>query len=635
MPAPVTRHAPIPERFRPLPLGAIRPTGWLRAQLQENLAGCVGHLDQLAPALVVDDQIYGRDRLSPAVRHKDVGAQGVPKHDQPQLLWWNSETQSNWWDGLVRTAVLLGDEVALRRAADQVAALIATQDADGYLGIYDAALRYTMTGENGELWAKATALRYVLAWYDYTGEPHILHAVARALDELMLRYPIGASHPFRTEHPFSGGLTHGLAITDVFEQMGRITGDRRYAEYIAFLYDAFSREPLAEDGRLSLARDPGIPLRGHGVHSYEQLRSIAAAYHASGNPALGEAMEVFAQKIARCITPAGGPIGDEFINGTEADATHRGYETCSLQELLHSYGSLLIKQGAAAWGDAMERLFLNAAQGARHPDGRSIAYLTCDNAYAMTGPRHGDTSHPEQTRYRYSPVHQEAAVCCVPNAGRIAPTYVQHMWLREGDTLVCALLGPCELRTTVRGHAVHITVETTYPAEDSVRLTVHGATAGLALKVRRPAWSTSVQASAPLLNDNGFLLIDIPPATARVAVHLSFGAALVAHQDRLGHTYFTHGPCVLAHRLDAQPHITRRYAVPGFCDVSYTARQDTRYLAASAASATPIGGRLGHWQVALVNAATHTTERVELVPMAHTILRQITFPPCDPSVVRP
>ncbi len=57
---------------------------------------------------------------------------------------------------------------------------------------------------------------------------------------------------------------------------------------------------------------------------------------------------------------------------------------------------------------------------------RVVAYLKSDNSYYMYGGLNGDTTVKHQTRYKYSPVHQDAAVCCVPNAGRIAPYFVQY-----------------------------------------------------------------------------------------------------------------------------------------------------------------------------------------------------------------
>jgi len=50
------------------------------------------------------------------------------------------------------------------RIENYVKRILATQDKDGYLGIYDKELRCKFNNENVELWAKTTLLRGLLAW---------------------------------------------------------------------------------------------------------------------------------------------------------------------------------------------------------------------------------------------------------------------------------------------------------------------------------------------------------------------------------------------------------------------------------------------------------------------------------------
>ncbi len=107
--------SPIPEKMEILPFSAVKPGGWIKKQIRENLDGFTGHLDSLAPDLILADQIYGRDRLTKKVKNKDVGALANGDDVQVQFLWWNSETQSNWRDGYIRSAILAGDTKHLER----------------------------------------------------------------------------------------------------------------------------------------------------------------------------------------------------------------------------------------------------------------------------------------------------------------------------------------------------------------------------------------------------------------------------------------------------------------------------------------------------------------------------------------
>jgi len=622
---PFAQQSILSEALTTLPLSAIHPTGWLKTQLQKNLTGFTGHLDELAPDLIQKDDIYGADRLSSHVKSKNVGAlSDAPVQLQAQFLWWNSETQSNWWDGFIRTAVLLNDKPALKKAKAYIHRILATQDEDGYLGIYNKDLRYTFTDENGELWSKTTLLRGILAWYDYTRQPAVLRAVKRAVDNVLANFPMDASHPFYSKNPYAGGLTHGLVFTDILERLYRSTKDRRYLDYALFLYRDFSRQILNEDAQYSKLIDSTRGLNGHGVHTYEHLRSVAAAFYASGNPALKNALVDFLKKITSTTTPSGGPAGDEFIGGRKADATNTGYEYCSLTELMDSYISMLIKTGGSAYADKIERLFFNAAQGARHPTESAICYLKTDNSYQLTGGRNGDTTDKNQTRYRYSPVHKEAAVCCVPNAGRIGPAYVQNMWMRSPNALIAALLGPCDLSLTIDDKQIRIRELTEYPSENSITFQVNNPQAArFELKIREPSWATHIRSGLPYKIEDGFIVISGQwPGQSSFTIRFETPQVKLVSQNNS--VYFTSGSLVLAHPLTAQEKITKNYPFGGFKEINYIPENRTIYEYIGK-PVIPDPQHPLRFHTRMRNSKTDSEDDILLEPMGVTILRQVTF----------
>src|SRR5882757_4139709 len=98
------------KELQTISLGGIKPSGWIKKQMQRDLDGFVGHLDQLAPELMSHDKIYGEHRLTQTIKSKSVG--NIQPDDEwiVQYLWWNSESQSNWWDGYFRHAIMLDDK---------------------------------------------------------------------------------------------------------------------------------------------------------------------------------------------------------------------------------------------------------------------------------------------------------------------------------------------------------------------------------------------------------------------------------------------------------------------------------------------------------------------------------------------
>jgi len=613
----------IPETFSPLPVFEVLPTGWIKDQIQSNLDGFTGHLDSLVPDLILKDDIYGKNRLSRNDKTKDVGAITGNGELQAQFLWWNSETQSNWRDGYIRSAILTGDQDHLLKAKDYVQGMLMKQEPDGYLGIYDKDLRYSFDNENGELWAKTTALRGLLAWYEFVRNFTVLKDIEAAVRNVMKNYPVNASHPFHSVNPDAGGLTHGLVFTDVLEELWRITGKTEYRDYCIFLYKDFSEQVLNEDAQYSKLADTLLSLKGHGVHTYEHLRAVAAACYASGSPELKKALQNFIKKIIPEINPSGGPSGDEWIAGHAADATNHGYEYCSIHELMNSFTDLLAKTGDAGFGDLAEKIFFNAAQGARNPVESSIAYLKTDNSCSMLGGLNGDTTVKTQTRYKYSPVHQDVAVCCVPNAGRIAPYYVQNMWMKDEQGIIAALLGPSEVETEFKGKQVKIEEKTAYPYENTIVFMVTTFDTEFDLKIRKPAWADKIRVSEVYTEDKGYIIIHKQWKDEQ-DVTLTFYPEVKTRQDNKGDYYFTYGALVLARRIESIGQQTKTYPLQGFRDMHY---KPLSFNTLEFANQKVIQKRIDRLEfiTSMYNRTSEKNETVLLFPVGQTILRQVTF----------
>jgi hypothetical protein len=90
------------EKYKPFPFGTVKPTGWIQTQMEYDINGFVGNLDKLVPDLI-NDPIYSSGRLHKNSVAKDLGnLKDGDAEGSEQYKWWNSETQSNWWDGYIR-----------------------------------------------------------------------------------------------------------------------------------------------------------------------------------------------------------------------------------------------------------------------------------------------------------------------------------------------------------------------------------------------------------------------------------------------------------------------------------------------------------------------------------------------------
>lgn len=631
-----------PQAYQWLLLGEIRPAGWMRTQMQRDLEqGFVGHLDELVPDLIRKDDIYGADRLTKSMQAKDLGVISEEKEWEAQFLWWNSETQSNWRDGLIRTTMLLEHPDYLLNIRTYIDHILATQDKDGYLGIYAPDLRYNFTSENGELWAQATLFRVLLGYYEATGEKRVLEAVLRAVDVTMQSYSPGRSHPFSVINDFAG-VCHGLVFSDILDRLYQITGKEAYLDYALWLYEEFSQNRLSQDDiQYAHLADPGNRFKAHGVHTYEHLRSLLTAVYASGNPLLEKALDTCIEKLDGCLTPSGGPIGDEFIAGRSADASKTGYEYCSIQELLDSYSHLLQKTGDTRWADRLEWLLFNAGQGARHPGESAIAYLKTDNSFSMTGLLNPDDPVDErnpQIRYKYSPAHQDVAVCCVPNAGRIYPYYIRSMWMRSMQGLVCMLYGASELHTEVNGTEVHIVQETDYPFDLGLTFSIQVAQdREFDLAFRKPAWASGFRLAGETewREADGLIILHKTWQNGdRIILRFEADAKLNSFSD--GDYYFSYGPLLFALPLEGEAKEGRKYPLSGFRDLYYfpfgkpvpefqlVEGQPIRLERGIYNQEDPWKSNL-EMVCRLYDSSDLQEKPIRLVPFGGTILRRVTF----------
>ena len=615
---------PLSEKYQLLPFGSVKPAGWIKIQMQKDMEGFVGNLDKLVPDLI-NDPIYGTGRLHKQSKAKDLGnlKSGDAEGDE-QYKWWNSETQSNWRDGYIRNALMLNDSLAIENAKTYIDRILATQDEDGYLGIYDKELRYKFSTENGELWSKTTLCRGLLAYYEYTRDQKVWNALVRAVDNVMQNYPVSHSQPFFSGKDFSGGVAHGLTFTDVLDRMHQITGDKKYWDYASFLYLNFSENYSSEkDAQLKNILDPNYKLQCHGAHTYEHLRPLMVSAYASGREDLQNALKVYIERIKNCTTITGGAIGDEWIGGRTADATKTGYEYCSLMELMDSYSFLLQKNGNMWFADEIENIFYNAAQGSRNPDHSCIAYLKTDNSYEMLGTKNGEPEPGRnQTRYKYSPVHQDVAVCCAPNAGKISPYFIQSSWLKDGEnTLVAALLCPNVLETIIRNVPVKIEEITDYPYKNKFIFKISTEKpVPFQIRIRKPEWAKSILTNEKYHLENGLIVIDRTFANAD-RIELEFLADVIVKEGLNHEKYFSYGALVYARSIPAAEQTGKVYA-PGFADMMYKPKDSVRYQFIEDHKAKYQDGKI---RVYLKNKNNQLTELVDLIPIGKTILRQASF----------
>jgi hypothetical protein len=441
-----------PRAFEPLPLGQVRPAGWLRTQLQIQADGLTGHLPDFWPD-VQRSQWVGGD------------AEG-----------W--ERGPYWLDGLVPLAVLLGDERLKSLAALWVDRILASQQADGWLGpVHDARFGYPY-----DPWPLFIVLKALTQQHEATGDERIPLAMARLLrklDQTLAERPLRSWGRYRWADLLLSihwlyERTGERWLLDLGAQVQRQGYDWR-AQFRTFPY---------WDKVYRIERDQST----HGVNVAMALKAYGVWSRQSGEAADRSVPMRMLDVLDRYHGQATGMYScDEHLAGRSPS---QGSELCAVVEAMYSLEVLLATIGEPALADRLERLAYNALPATLTPDmwahqydqqvNQVVCRISADHVWTSNG--------PESNIYGLQPNFP----CCTANLHQGWPKFVAHLWMRTPDDGLAALAyGPCAVETTVRGVPLTVAVESEYPFDGRIELTVRPESPiRFPLLLRIPSWSS-------------------------------------------------------------------------------------------------------------------------------------------------
>jgi DUF1680 family protein len=180
------------------------------------------------------------------------------------------------------------------------------------------------------------------------------------------------------------------------------------------------------------------------------------------------------------------------------------------------------------------------------------------------------------------------------------------------------------LNTIINSHSVSITEETAYPFENSIRFTIAcKQPTAFTIKIRKPEWAVAVQSSLPYKEQNGFLVFQ-QVWNKENKLTISFSSKLIQKETADKEIYFVNGPLVLCHPIEAEQAITKTYNLTDLRESVYQPTQPAIYQYEQD-QVQPSAPFNNSYSTQMLNLTTGKKEVIRLVPMAKTILRQVTF----------
>ncbi|HEX2533792.1 MAG TPA: beta-L-arabinofuranosidase domain-containing protein [Chitinophagaceae bacterium] len=465
-----------PRHFRPavytaLPLGSIRPQGWLLHQLRIMRAGSTGHLDE----------VYGKVQRD----NGWLGGKGDGWEETPY-----------WLDGAVPLAYLLEDAELKNKVLRYINWTLDNQRPSGYFGPLtrwerDSArqLPADSCAQGDDWWPKMIMLKVLQQYYTATKDPRVIPFMSRFFAyqlRSLRRCPVGKW----TEWAQSRGADNVL----VAQWLYTITKEKSLLELCDLLQAqsfAWSNWFCGRNWVINAAtlQNGEAWMTRHGVNVAMGLKDPVVHYQRRGDPRY---LEAFRTGFTDLMTLHGLPFGmfsaDEDLHGNDPT---QGTELCAIVEAMFSLEEAVGITGDPQYMDALERMTYNALPAQTTDDYNSKQYFQIANQVQIARGVF-NFSLPFQREMNNVLGMRSGYTCCLANMHQGWTKFATHLWYGTKDNGLAALqYAPSTVTVPLgkRGTPVTVTQSTTYPFSDGIDFTITAAgDVAFPLHLRIPGW---------------------------------------------------------------------------------------------------------------------------------------------------
>ncbi|MCB9288146.1 MAG: glycoside hydrolase family 127 protein [Lewinellaceae bacterium] len=440
-----------PSPLYKLPLGAIRPEGWVRRQLELSAAGMAGHLGELSHFLDKEGNAW----LDPQ------GQGHSPWEEAPY-----------WLRGFTNLAYVLQDSSRIDEALLWLEAVMRTQRPDGYFGTvanYGGPEAANGAARIPDFWPNMIVMGALKAHYEATGDGRVI--------SLLQRY-----------FHWQNSIPDSLFLKSYWQHH---RGGDNLASVI-WLYnhtgDTFLPALAAKIHRNTADYVSGIP-GWHNVNFAQAFREPAIWYQLSRDSShlLATYRNIHTMDSLYGQVPGGMWCGDEDSH-PGLTGPRQAIETCGMVEMMYSCEELLRITGDGRWADRCEEVAFNSLPAAMTSDFRALRYMTAPNMALSDEANKCPGIYNPGSMMSMDPRDHR---CCQHNHGHGWPYYTQHLWMATADTGLALVLPTASSVTAWAGDSikVNIRVETRYPFSGQMKLQVDPEKEGFfPLYLRIPKW---------------------------------------------------------------------------------------------------------------------------------------------------
>jgi hypothetical protein len=371
------------------------------------------------------------------------------------------------------------------RAGEVVGLVAAAQRPDGYLGTFVQLSGRPPFGDlawGHELYCIGHLVQAAIAWLRSLGDDRLLGVARRAIDRIDAELGEGR------REGIDGHPEIEMALVELF----RATGEERYLG-LARLFIERRGHGLLGSGRLgsrywqdhaTVREAPTVA--GHAVRQmYLECGAVDVAVETGDSELLGAVVRRWEDMWAT-RTYLTGALGsrhrDEAFGDPMELPSDRAYaETCAAIGSVMLSWRLLLATGDARYADALERTMYNAVLPGVSLDGTRFFYSNPLHRRA----RAETTGVALGSRAPWYP-----CACCPPNLMRTLSSFEHLLATSDEAGIAIWQFADSSIEGRVGDDLVRLRVETAYPWQAGVRLTVEAAPGSeWTLRLRAPAWA--------------------------------------------------------------------------------------------------------------------------------------------------
>jgi len=457
---PGNRAPLVQQKYVPLPLGSIKPTGHLLTMLELQRDGLTGNLDSIYKVVCGPDNGW-------------LGGTGD--------CW---ERGPYWIDGLVPLAYILNDQKLKAKVQKWMDWSFENQRPDGYFGPYPnkddtPKIKGTQQTKSEDWWPKMVMLKAIQQYYSATGDERAIKLLTS-----YFKYQLKTLPQYPLNNWTWWGQQRGGDNLQIVLWLYAVTGDKFLLELGELIHkQTFDWTTVFTNNSLRKA-NPYADL--HCVNVAQGLKAPVMYYQLNGGVKYKNAVREGLDALRDVHGFVNGMYGgDEAMHGNDPT---QGSEFCSAVEMMYSFESMLPVTGDLYYADYLEKLAYNVLPTQADDKFLRKQYYQQVNQVLVTNEhRHFDCDYISSNVFGTTTGYP----CCLTNMHQGWPKFVQNLWYATSDSGLAALVyGPSVVKAKVAGGVeVEFVEKTEYPFSDRIEFTCKiKKPAKFPLHLRIPSW---------------------------------------------------------------------------------------------------------------------------------------------------